>query len=688
MHRRLGRRARPLALGLSLAAAAGWLAPAAAPAAQVQSLFPSDRLTVLDSRQSTGRRVALPLPDCAADPSGCDEVQLLDELDGFSVHPRVAIRFSDPVDPGSLSRDSAFILPLWPEPLPSPVGLGQLVWDGESRTLYARPERMLLQTRRYALVLTTKIRDESGQPLTPAAGPALVSEAAYGVSARGLVFQQLRALGVPRGDVAAVAVFTTQSVTTGLEQMRAAIWAAPAPALRFVLGPAGAHSAFARMELDRIDLRRHVATDPAARLGEPEPLPLGLVPPTEIRTIAFGRFGARSFLTADRHIPATATRAEAPAPRESEDVDATVFLPAGTAPHAGWPVAIFGHGWGGDRHLTPMVVAGTMARAGFATVAINVVGHGGGPDGTLTVRRTGREPITLPAGGRGVDLNGDGRIGPTEGVRTRAGSALALIGTRDGLRQTTADLMQLVRAIHRGVDVDGDGRVDLDRDRIYYVGQSFGGIYGTLLMAVEPLVRVGVLNVAGGPLVEIARQSRSFRELVAEQLGRRRPPLLNGESDFTESIPGPGEAPERSPAPGALAIQAYFARTEWLTQSANPVAFAPYLRQAPLPAVGPKAVLYQWAVGDLTVPNPTTATLLDAGLLWPVSSLYRHDLLGLSDRLADPHGFLTWTGVPEGYAIGRAAQEQVARFFVSGGRRIEAVIPQLETAGHLPDPGR
>jgi hypothetical protein len=429
LHRRLGRRAGPLALGLSLAAAAGWLAPAAAPAAQVQSLFPSDRLTVPDPRQSTGRRVALPPPDCAADPSGCDEVQLLDELDGFSVNPRVAIRFSDPVDPGSVSRDSAFILPLWAEPLPSPVGLGRLVWDGEGRTLYARPERMLLQTRRYALVLTTRIRDESGQPLVPAAGPALVSEAAHGVSARGLVFQQLRALGVPRGEVAAVAVFTTQSVTTWLEQMCAAIWAAPAPALRFVLGPAGAHSAFARVELDRIDLRRHVATDPAARLAEPEPLPLGLVPPTEIRTIAFGRLGARSFLAADRHIPTTATRAEAPAPLGSEDVDATVFLPAGTAPHAGWPVAIFGHGWGGDRHLTPMVVAGTMARAGFATVAINVVGHGGGPEGTLTVRRTGREPITLPAGGRGVDLNGDGRIGATEGVRTRVGSALALIGT-------------------------------------------------------------------------------------------------------------------------------------------------------------------------------------------------------------------------------------------------------------------
>ncbi len=686
----VGRLAGCLALGVVLAPAAGWLHAPAAAAAQVQALFPSDRLTAPDPRQSTGRRVALPLPDCAADAAGCDEVRLVNELDGFSVNPRVAIRFSGAVGLESLTRASAFIVPLWSEPLPSPIGLSQLVWDGESHTLYARPERTLLQARRYALVLTTKVLDEGGQPLTPAAGAALVAEASRGVSAQGLVFRQLKTLGVPRGDVAAVSVFTTQSVTAGLEQMRAAIETGPAPELRFVLGPGGARSAYARAELDGIELRRHVSTDPAARFDEPVKLPLVLVPPTDVRTIAIGRFRARSFLSVDRHIPATATRAEAPQPVGSADVDVTVFLPAGNRPADGWPVAIFGHGFGNDRHLVPMTVAGTLARFGFATVAINVVGHGGGPEGTLTVRRTGQEPVTLPAGGRGVDQDGDGRIRSTEGVGTRVASPLALIGTRDGLRQTTADLMQLVRAIRRGVDVDGDGRVDLDRERIYYVGKSFGGVYGTLLMAVDPLVRVGVLNVAGGPIVEIARQSPIFRGLVVEQLKQRRPPLMNGESDFTESIPLPGEAPVRTPAAGALDIQAYFDRAEWITQSANPVAFAPYLKQAPLPGVGPKAVLYQWVVGDLTVPNPTTAALLSAGHLQPVSSLFRHDQLvaGLSERFKNPHAFLTWTAFPEVYAIGRAAQEQVARFFVSGGRQVERVLPQFETAGSLPAPAR
>lgn len=677
----VGRLAGCLALGLSLAIS---LPPTGAAAAEVQALVPSDRQTVPDPRQATGRRVALALPDCAVDPAGCDEIRLVNELDGFSVNPRVAIRFSGPVALDSFTKASAFILPLAPEPLASPVGLGQLVWDGASHTLYARPERALLQARRYALVLTTRVLDDGGQPLAPALHAPLVTEAAYGISAQGVVLQRLKPLGITRRDVAAVTVFTTQSVTAGLEQMRAVLETGPAPELRFALGPGGARSAYARVELDGLELRRHVATDQAARFEEPVKLPLVLVPPTNVRTIAFGRFIARSFLTRDRVIPATATRAEAPALQGSEDVDVTVYLPTGTTPPGGWPVALFGHGFGNDRHVVPMTVAGTMARFGFATVAINAVGHGGGPEGTLTVLRTGQEPVTLPAGGRGVDQDGDGRIRATEGVGTPAGSPLALVSSRDGLRQTTADLMQLVRAIRRGVDVDGDGSVDLDRERIAYVGQSFGGIYGTLLMAVDPLVRVGVLNVAGGPIVEIARQSPVFRGLVVDQLKRRQPPLMNGEQDFTESIPLPGEAPVREPAAGALDIQAYFDRAEWLSQPANPVAFAPYLKQAPLLGVGVKAVLYQWAVGDRTVPNPTTAALLRAGLLQPVSSLYRHDLAGLSERFKNPHGFLVWTAFPEVYAIGRAAQEQVARFFVSGGRQIEPVLPQFEIGAALP----
>ena len=52
-----------------------------------------------------------------------------------------------------------------------------------------------------------------------------------------------------------------------------------------------------------------------------------------------------------------------------------------------------------------------------------------------------------------------------------------------------------------------------------------------MVMAVDPLVRAGALNVPGGPILDIARQSPGFRELVAADLKFRTPGLLNGGRD-------------------------------------------------------------------------------------------------------------------------------------------------------------
>ena len=55
--------------------------------------FPSDQFTVPDTNQLTGRRVALQKPDCARQPSDCDDIEILNTLDGFSMQPRIGIAF-------------------------------------------------------------------------------------------------------------------------------------------------------------------------------------------------------------------------------------------------------------------------------------------------------------------------------------------------------------------------------------------------------------------------------------------------------------------------------------------------------------------------------------------------------------------------------------------------------------------
>ncbi len=191
--------------------------------------------------------------------------------------------------------------------------------------------------------------------------------------------------------------------------------------------------------------------------------------------------------TNGKFIPATGTLSGRPVAQGSNDLLLQLFVPSGSKPASGWPVAIFGHGFGDSIYGAPWTVAATLASQGIATASINVVGHGGGALGTLNVLRNAGAPVSVPAGGRGIDQDGDGAIASTEG--SSAAGARNIIGSRDGLRQTVIDIMQLVRQIEAGIDIEGDGSVDLDADRVYYAGQSFGGIYGTILLVSSPTSR-------------------------------------------------------------------------------------------------------------------------------------------------------------------------------------------------------
>jgi hypothetical protein len=349
-------------------------------------------------------------------------------------------------------------------------------------------------------------------------------------------------------------------------------------------------------------------------------------------------------------------------------------MPAGTKPAGGWPVAIFGHGFTDSMYGAPWTQASIYASQGIATISVNVVGHGGGALGTLNVLRNANTPVVVPAGGRGIDQDGNGTIDSTEGVS--AAGARNIIGNRDGLRQTVVDLMQLVRQIEAGIDVDGDGSIDLDANRIYYAGQSFGGIYGTIVMGVEPDLKAGVLNVPGGSITEIARLSPSFRPLTAPALLPRG--LLNLPPapppafplQFNENIPFRDQPPLANTVPGAMAIQQALDRQQWVQQSGNPVSYAQHIRKQPLPGNGPKPVIVQFAKGDQTVPNPTASALIRAGDLENRATFFRNDLAFAANPATpkNPHTFLTNIaagGLGPNVAIG--AQSQIAAFFASGG---------------------
>src|SRR6516165_3964609 len=80
-------------------------------AAPATSAFPSDRFTVADTSQNTGRRVNLPLPDPTTHLSDYQDTQLLNSLDGFNLQPRLSIPFDGPIDVSTVnSQDTPLVV--------------------------------------------------------------------------------------------------------------------------------------------------------------------------------------------------------------------------------------------------------------------------------------------------------------------------------------------------------------------------------------------------------------------------------------------------------------------------------------------------------------------------------------------------------------------------------------------------
>jgi hypothetical protein len=232
--------------------------------------------------------------------------------------------------------------------------------------------------------------------------------------------------------------------------------------------------------------------------------------------------------------------------------------------------------------------------------------------------------------------------------------------------------MQLVRAIQGGIDANGDGLQDLDPNRIYYTGQSFGGIYGAIFLGIESDVRAGVPNVPGGPIIDIVRLSPSFQLLLTQALSVRVPSLLNAgpPTFFKDNSPLRNLPPVTNNVPGAIQIQTVEDTSRWLGQAGDPVAWAPFIRNSPLSGDAPKRVIIQFARGDETVPNPTATALIRSGDLQDRATFFRNDLafaLGVGFG-KNPHTFLTNIGgTPQVAAAAVGGQTQIAIFLASDG---------------------
>ena len=381
------------------------------------------------------------MTNCEVQVSDCNEIALINALDGFDLDPNVKVRFSGPIDVSKVNGTNLYLERVCGCTRVARIPLVRLVWDGATHTLYGHPKRQLRESSTYRVTVASGINGQSG-----------------------------------------TATFTTMSASVGLRQMQAQLddgsaytaagIAAADRGLHFVRSN-GIRTVYPVSNVSMVRRFDDMGSGPLV-----EQMIVNTASP-QASTYAFGSFLSPSWLDADRKIPQTPTGTGAPAVTGFDAVGFTLILPTGVKPAGGWPVAIFGPGITRSKYDLFLASDENLKR-GIATIAIDPVGHAFGPRSEAGVDLVAPPSTVRFSGfGRGVDLNHDGTITDQEGVSTLGQpSTYASIALRDGLRQTAADNMALVRAIGRGVDVDGDGTGDLRPTGVSYYAQSLAGSTG------------------------------------------------------------------------------------------------------------------------------------------------------------------------------------------------------------------
>lgn len=634
--------------------------------------FPANVLTVLDTRQRTGLRVDLPsdfdVCDSNTGPSVCSNTDLLNQLDGFSVNPRIMVCFSGPIDTNTLPGAISLI----PSGKQSPViAANQIFYDPAGHCAFAKPDHVLREQSDYLLLVTDAVRgaDGNGVVRAPEFTACVEGKPNDYCAALSKAIKQTH-LG---SHVAGASLFTTLSATAWLEQARQFVDAHQPPALL----PAGIKSTF------NLSTTAKIKWNPERSGLPPQDIPLEAL--GGVKSVSFGLYLSPNFLNPlNGTIPSTptgkgishlVTPVSLPLSVPSValgyvPVSFHVFVPSGPVPHDGFPVVIYGHGLGDNQFGAPTFIAGTLAAKGFATLAMEITGHGYGPLSTVKVTNRKGNVHTVFTPGRGILIPGNSEIGPADGCIVPGA-----IAVRDCSRQTVVDLLALTKTIQK---TKGLG-LHLDPKRVFYIGQSFGAAYGTLFRALEPKVTAAVLSGAGGSLVDVARLAISGRPLAIEYLASVNPALLNakGGSDFNDNYVFRDRVPVVNDVSGAPAIQAAFEAADWLDMPGDPLAYAPGLH-------GPgKDTLFQLGFGDLEVPNPTESAVIRAANAQSSSWFFRFDSAAQVDpQLVTltypgvgfpilPHRILsnpTIFDVPSETSVSLAAQQQAADYFISGGK--------------------
>lgn len=478
--------------------------------------FPSDELTVSDHSTATGRRLRIPdgiLPVAGMAPlgPGARLTDVEDGADGFSAVGPVYFELDRSVDPASLPADGGAVLRVYDAA------------SGERAAIHAEMSPDSFRQGRPDTIVAAwpTVRWEPGHTYVARLGRGLTSP--FGPPAR--------AAGMDAaGDMA--------SIRDDLRRIEGDHWADTLSATRFTVR--STDNATGRFD----------AMVAAARAAEHPIRGLSVLPPYFVdgaSAVVRGEVQLSDFRDAD----GVARPANGPTPIWERFLMVLPITPAGPT---GAPVVVYGHGLLATKE-TLLVVAGTNAKRGFATIGIDVPNHGG----------------RSVEGGSLLDLVTPEKLGRLV--------SMPLQGEVD-----TASLVQAIRTHMAGIDLTTagsstlgpDGAGDLDTSRILYEGTSMGGVLGAASITAIPDLAGAFLQVPGSGIADILYHSLLW-------------PLFMG------VVPGGLDAGDAAAMEGAATL---------LLDPAENTNMLERLRTSGFP------LYVQYGVGDGVVPNRMTDRLL------------------------------------------------------------------------------
>jgi hypothetical protein len=297
-----------------------------------------------------------------------------------------------------------------------------------------------------------------------------------------------------------------------------------------------------------------------------------------------------------------------------EDVRFVMTLPEAPASGTKVPVVMFGHGLMTDRRFV-LMIAGALARKGFAAISFDFPFHGERTECThsslvaipnffpddirkLSSQLSG-DMLSFPPCPSGAQCNAEGQCQARSGeivslakipltdMPVAGGSALIdvedLPHIKDRMTQALVDMVAVRRSLREADWSQITGGIELERDRVFYTGQSLGGILGAVFSAVTDDVERAVLNVPGADLVGLFRESFYFAPQMEAFLEREK--LVEGSYERERLLDV----------------------ARWLMDAVDPHSLAGTL--------GKRQVLLQMGQGDIVIPNRVTERLRRASAL-------------------------------------------------------------------------